>query len=194
YRYGRVGTESRLSDDFAPHVANPLDWVQESIVPISTHEKFYYSDVYSKQPMGRPTITFQDDYKQEEWDKRNDLDNAVIYSNRDSADRRGRSPWLNYKPNNLHTFSQDRGQLVSVDSMSSEQVLLRFEDGLSMFNAISKIDKNTTSMGSGNMFRGRALSFETSDLGYGGTQNTTILSQVGRKFWVDAKRGKIYSL
>lgn len=191
YRYGRPAHK----EDFYPNVGNTIDWVQEDRVSINEHERFHYNHVYSKRPHKKAYRLLPNDYNQVDADKQSNLDNAVIYSQRDNITNSRRSPWLNYHALDYHKFSNSMGKLVDLSAIESEQLWVRFTDGYSILGSVDPIrDKVAGNLGIGGIFQERAISFNSTDLGYGGTQHKTKLSTPFGHFSVDAKRGKVFCL
>lgn len=84
-------------EQFYPQVGSTLDWVQEDKVRISESEQFRYNFIYSSTVQKKLVELLPVTYSKELWDKKDDLTNAVIYSQKDNDDSLTRSPWLNYK-------------------------------------------------------------------------------------------------
>lgn len=185
-------------EHFYPQVGDALPWVQEDNVRMSEAEQFRYNFIYSSRVLKKNANLLPVDYSRELWDKKDDLSNTIIYSNKDSDTSIRRSPWLNYNALDVHTFSKKYGRLVDVSQIESEQILVRFTDGFEIYNAVDVLRDRLTSanyeLGIGGIFQNRAVSFHSTDLGHAGTQHKAILSTPFGHVWVDAKRGKVFRL
>lgn len=192
FRHGR----NSLRDSFMPYV-NTMDWIQEDNVPLSEGESFFYNRIYSKTQHKKPYVTLPSDFSREKSDKRNNLDNTLIYSVKDDMSNSLRAPWRNYRALDFATFPKDVGDLVDVSGIESEIVWLRFTDSQAFYNTIDPIRDRQSgggSLGDGAMFRERAVSFNKTELGYAGTQNKSKLSTPYGHYSVDAKRGKVFEI
>ena len=95
-----------------------------------------------------------------------------------------------------HEFPTSNGKLIHMKRIESDQILVRFEDQVSLHNAIDVIKERTSpgqaEMGTGGLFASRPLEYNTTDLGYSGTQSTEIISSEFGHFWVDTKRAQVF--
>lgn len=193
-RYGGI----EYHEHFYPQVDNAISWVQPYNVSPTEAEQFRYNFIYSSTPTYRPVMLLPVNYSEQLWNKKDDLSNSVIYSNKDSEDSLIRSPWLNYNTLDVHTFSKEYGELIDITSIESEQILVRFTDGFLIFNTIDilkeRLNETNYQLGSGGIFNSRAISFNKTNLGYAGTQHKTIVSTPFGHIWADAKRGKVHLL
>lgn len=191
-----AGVEDKMK--FYPSVGDALDWVQHDTVSMEESERFLYDRIYSSTPHRYPSSLLPVDFSAEKWAKKHNLENAVIYSQKDVSKDANRSPWLNYKANDFHTFGQELGKLQDITGIESEQVLVRFTDGFTILGSVDKLKDKLTSdtykLGAGGIFDERAVNFNTTDLGHAGTQHKAILSTPFGHIWVDAKRGKVHNL
>lgn len=122
--------------------------------------------------------------------------NGVIWSRADVSENSQTDPWLTYKPMDYHEFPTNNGKLIHMKRIESDQILVRFEDQVSLHNAIDVIKERTSpgqaEMGTGGLFASRPLEYNTTDLGYSGTQSTEIISSEFGHFWVDTKRAQVF--
>lgn len=193
-RYGKV----EPADQFYPQCGDLIDWTQEKNVPISKPNTFFYNSVYSLPVYSTPYKTLNRNYARETWDKASDSPNGVIYSLQDNTENSLSDPWLIYKPLNRHEFSTKYGKLVGLKNLESESILGRFENQQVLFNKVDNLANESSprmvETGNAGIFANRAIEFSTTDLGYGGTQNSEIVSTPYGHFSVDAKRGKVFQL
>jgi hypothetical protein len=193
-RYGKL----EPSEQFYPQYGDLVDWTQEKTVPIAKPNTFFYNSVYSLPVYPTPHKTLNRSYAKKTWDKASDSPNGVIYSLQDNTENSLSDPWLIYKPLNRHEFSTKYGKLVGLKNLESESILGRFENQQTLFNKVDNLANESSprivETGNAGIFASRAIEFSTTDLGYGGTQNSEIVSTPYGHFSVDAKRGKVFQL
>lgn len=194
YRYAK----SQPSEDFYPNKQDVIALTQESLVPIREPERFYFNTAYLSQGSRNPWWTLPDNYTSKLYDRINNLKNSVIYSRVDSSEIDVADPWLSYRPLDFYNFPTTYGDLVDIDTIESEQILARFTNGFSMFNAVDQIADRLTPetfyLGQGGIFAGRNVNFNKTQLGYAGTQHTAKVSTNFGHYWADAKRGQVFEL
>jgi hypothetical protein len=185
-------------ENFYPNVGDHLNWNQEVNVSIRQPNIFLYNDVYSATGQRMPYTYLPSNYSKEVFDKLRNLSNTVVYSRQDATENSVYEPWLQYRAADSYTFSKQLGNLQSMTFIESQQILARFDNGYLVLNSIDrasgKENSETYSIGSGGIFQGRPIEFNSSVLGYAGTQNQTILNTEFGTFWADAKRGKVFQL
>ena len=194
YRYAR----KEAHEQFYPEVGDYIDWTQEENVSIKEDNTYHYNDTYSKSVTGLNTGLLPDTYNKEEYDCRFDSPNGVIYSRQDVSENDLSDPWLVYRPLDFHEFPTHMGRLVDLRGIESSQVLVRFENGVTLFNAVDQLRDRLTPenylLGSGGIFASRPLESNLTDLGYAGTQHKAMVSCEFGHFWVDAKRGGVFQV
>ena len=183
--------------DFYPHVSSgiPDDWVQESFVPISQDNTYYYNITYSKQNkenyFSHLPVNWTPDacytyypYKAIFSDKQEEfIDNKV-------------NNWLIYRPASMFDFPQNYGRFTSIDGIQNKQVLARFENKSLLYNALYTTQTNVQ----GQVYLGQSLfsasvpplDFAETDLGYVGSQHKFLLKIPQGQITVDSKRGQIF--
>lgn len=189
----------QLFQEFYPQTGNYVDWTQESKVSIKTPEVFNYNNVYSSRAVLSGTglnRTLPIDFNKQYWDRANNLENVVIYSEPDVSEIQTLDPWAVYKMNNKHQFATANGKLIDIRGIESEQILVRFENTFEIHNAVDqlkdRLNANTVYSGGGTLFSSRPVSYNNTDLGYGGTQHKALLSTEFGHFWADAMRGQVF--
>lgn len=180
---------------FYPKVGDFVWWTQEKNVSIQRDNDYRISPVY----MSRTTLTpmvLPATYERKFYDCAYQRPNGVIWSRQDVSENSQTDPWLTYKPMDYHEFPTKNGKLIHMKCIESNQILARFEDQVSLHNAIDVIKERTTpgqeDMGTGGLFASRPLEYNTTDLGYSGTQSTEMISSEFGHFWVDAKRAQVF--
>lgn len=177
------------SHDFYPNVGTgiPNDWLQETNVPISHDNYYIYNKTYSKQNkenfFSHLPLSFD---PLEECQQ--DFTHRVIYSDPNR--------WRIYKPISFYDFPKNYGKLTSIDTITNNQILVRFENKSYIYNALTAIQTSSGKyayLGNPDVFRSAPpLDFGETDLGYAGSQHRFLLrTEVGHLF-IDAKRGTIF--
>ncbi len=185
-------------DNFYPQNPNISTWLQQTNLPISEPNTFYYNSTYSFSVSNSPYKFLDKTYDKEIWRKRNIQKNAVVYSEKEVNENDLTNPWLVYKPLNWYEFKTNNGDLVDMHDIESSQFIARFENRLMLHNAIDtlteKLVPQNIQTGIGGIFAQRPIEFKKGDNGFAGTQHTDIVSTPYGHFWVDAARGKVLKL
>lgn len=180
---------------FYPQAGDIVDWTQEKNVPIKEPNRFFYNNTYSQQVSNTPYKVLDKGFNKEEWEKRTKQDNAVIYSEMDNNENDISDPWLIYKPLNWYEFSAKYGKLIELKGVESDAILGRFENQMVKFNSADKLQTSngaSIELGNGGVFASRPLEYQTTDLGYSGTQHSDMVNTPYGNFFVDAKRGQVF--
>jgi len=183
--------------DFYPHVSTgiPDNWLQQSFVPISQDNTYYYNATYSKQNKENFFSHLPID-----WDEDQCYTNfpfRAIYSDRQQSFTDNRiNSWLIYRPISFFDFPQNYGDLVSLDGIQNRAVLARFENKSLLYNTLLTIDTSNPQaayMGNDSLFRSAPpIDFAETDLGYVGCQNKMLLKIPQGQITIDAKRGQVF--
>lgn len=194
FRYGK----REAFENFYPNVGDVVDWTQEKNVSIKQPNTFFYNPVYSAEHSFYPWKMLPINYSQELFSKLDDLENSAIYSKEDNLETSLTNPWLLYQALDIVHFPKEFGKLLGLEGIESEQLLIRFTNGFSIFNAIDQIreragNPETPGLGNGAL-GGRTISFNKTELGYAGTQHTAMISCNFGRFWADAKRGQVFNV
>lgn len=180
---------------FYPSVGDYEWWTQEKNVSIEKDNDYKISPIYSARNTLIPN-TLPATYERKFYDCAYQRPNGAIWSREDVSENSQTDPWLTYKPMDYHEFPTKNGKLIHMKCIESNQVLARFEDQVSLHNAIDVIKERTApgqaEMGTGGLFASRPLEYNTTDLGYSGTQSTEMVSSEFGHFWVDVKRGQVF--
>ena len=194
YRYS--GKE--YHEQFASKGINVEDWVQEENVTIAHNNIFYYNDIFSKNQTGLPYRVLPSYYDREKWDCLSEAENGVAWSEADNSEVSLSDPWLIFKPFNIYRFPFSYGKLISLDAIESTQVMGRFSNNMTVFNAIDvlreRINQDNEELGTGGIFAQRPMQFSYTELGETGSQHRSMVSCEFGHFWTDAKRGKVFQL
>jgi hypothetical protein len=170
-------------------------WTQEKNVSIHRDNDYKISPIYSSRMTLTPNV-LPATYERRFYDCAYQRPNGVIWSRADVSENSQTDPWLTYKPMDYHEFPTSNGKLIHMKRIESNQILVRFEDQVSLHNAIDVIKERTSpgqaEMGTGGLFASRPLEYNTTDLGYSGTQSTEIISSEFGHFWVDTKRAQVF--
>lgn len=194
YRYAK----RERHENFYPNFGDVIENTQESNVSIREPNTYFYNFVYSGRKSKYAWRLLPDTYNAALYSGLIDLDNTTIYSLQDNSEASLTDPWLIYKALDSYTFPKTFGRLIDMDSIESEAILARFENGVTLFGAIDqlrdRLTPETGNIGSGGIFAGRSINFNKTDLGYGGTQHIAKVSCEFGHFWCDAKRGQVFHM
>ena len=194
FRYAR----KEPKDWFYPQAQDLDTWLQEATLPMSEPNTFFYNTAYTLPVTNAPFKTLPKTYNKEVWKKLYNQPNALLWSQKDVTEGDTINPWRVYKPLDWYEFKTSNGDLIDLHNIESNQFLARFENSLKMHNAIDNIAERITpenkELGVAGMFMQRPMEFKSTDLGFMGTQNTSIVSTPYGHFWCDAKRGKVFKL
>lgn len=192
YRYAI----NNLDKDFYPRTTNLKFWLEETNVPLAYDNTYYYNTTYSKQNKESYICTscilnYQD------FTCNNANHNRLIYSDLSTTDNTvGQDSWLMFKANNFYDFPFTLGKLISADGIENEKILVRLENASQIFNAYDELQSTSENIqvGTDGLFTSRPKDIAITDLGYAGTQHTTILHTEFGHIWADAKRGQVFIL
>lgn len=195
FRYG----ENNEEKDFAPNQSDYIDWTQESKVPISEDNYYFYNPIYSHDNDLYNYRILPFNYNPDEWDCRSDHWDRTIYSleegevkpQNDFVDR-----WGVFLARNKYDFGNKFGKIFMLKNIESQKVLGLFENGAVVFNVYNTLKGSVedVQLGSGGIFGTKPTEFYKTPLGYGGTQHRQFVSSEFGHFWTDAKRGRVHSL
>ena len=193
-RYGKIDPKQ----NFYPNVGDFIDWTQETTVPISTDNYYFYNNVFSKSTTPVFTHMLPDTFNKKLYDCLYDSPNGVAYSMQDNSEQDLTDPWIIYKPLDFYQFKTSSGKLIDLKGIESTQILARFENQMTLFNAIDYLKDRVTpasaELGTGGIFATRPIEFSLTDLGYAGTQHKAMISNEFGHFWVDAIRGQVFQM
>jgi len=193
-RYAKREQQER----FYPQTSDYVNWTQEQNVSIREPNTFFYNAAYSQQGLALPVKKLSDSYDSEREACLNEYPNGVIYSAPDVDENSSYDPWLVFKPFNFTELPTSYGDLVDLRFIESNQLLGRFENQVVLYNRLNDYldgtQAGTTEAGSGSLFAVRPIEFNSTDLGYTGTQNKAMVSCEYGHYWVDAKRGQVFEM
>jgi hypothetical protein len=193
FRYAKT----QPKDWFYPQQQNLETWLQESHLTISEPNSFYYNNSYTLPVSDTPFKVLDRTYDKEVWEKRRKSENLIIRSQKDTNENALVDPWLIYKPVDAFEFGTEKGELIDLRDIESEQFLARFTDSLELHNAIDNLAERITPQnketGLGFLSQ-RVMDYKSTDLGFTGTQHTDFCSTPYGHFWVDAKRGRVFQI
>ena len=194
FRY--AGREQR--DNFFPNIEDIVEWTQENNVSIRRDNTYLYNWNYSKNTTTVNSRTLPFTYNMEEYDCIFDSENGVMYSLPDRSENDLTDPWLIYRPLDFYQFNNYYGKLRELRGIETQQVLARFDNQAAVFNAVDVlvdgIDSTQVALGSGGIFARRPVTFNETDLGYGGSQTYQMVSCEFGHFYADAMRGQVFQV
>ena len=192
FRYG----EDDRAKGYYPAQSDFYNWTQEMNVPIREDNYFFYWNVYSTDNDRVGYRYLPDNYDPAEFNCRFDHYDRTIYSLPDSNEQDLLDNYRVFLANNFYDFGSKYGPLKALHSIESAKVLGLFENGVVVFNAYSTLQGTTDDylVGNAGIFANRPQEYFKSELGYGGTQHRAFATCQYGHFWVDAKRGRVYSV
>jgi hypothetical protein len=183
-----------LKEDFYPHAGDYAAWTQERRVSIREDNVYRYNPVYSKLKSRMGYRMLPSIYSRAQWDCEARMPNGIIWSSPDVSESSVTDPWLTFKPLDYYEFPTSLGRLIDVRGIESEQLLVRFEHQTRLYNAIDVLKDRLSPELGGGIFSQRGMEYNSTDLGYGGSQSKSMVSCEYGHFWVDLKRGQIFQV
>lgn len=194
YRYAK----REIHEDFYPNFGDVIENTQEEKISIREPNTYFYNFVYSSIHTASPYRLLPSDYNEEKYSRLANLENTTIYSQQDNSENSLADPWLMYKSSDSHNFPASNGKLIDIQNIESEQALARFENGFTIFGAVDvlrdRLQPETSQLGTSGIFAGRPVTFNKTELGYGGTQHKAMVNCEFGHYWADAKRGKVFNI
>ena len=190
---------NNLEGDFYPHVSSgiPDTWFQESVVPITFDNTYYYNTTFSKQNTENFFSHLPTDWKQQLCYTYFPF--RAIYSDRQESYSDNRiNSWLIYRPISFFDFPQNYGNLISLDGIQNRATLARFENKTLLYGNMLTMDTSNPQaayLGNPSLFSSvnpPPVDYAETDLGYVGSQNKFLLKIPQGQITVDAKRGQIF--
>jgi hypothetical protein len=190
---------NNLEGDFYPHVSSgiPDTWFQESVVPITFDNTYYYNTTFSKQNTENFFSHLPSDWKQQLCYTYFPF--RAIYSDRQESYSDNRiNSWLIYRPISFFDFPQNYGNLISLDGIQNRATLARFENKTLLYGNMLTVNTSNPQaayLGNPSLFSSvnpPPVDYAETDLGYVGSQNKFLLKIPQGQITVDAKRGQIF--
>lgn len=183
YRYA---TDNQ-SGDFYPNQQDLNYWLQEPNVPIAQDNTYNYNNSYSKQNKETSIAIDQPGFIP---GRECDVTEPGTIIQSDQSD------WLVYAPDNIFQYPINFGAITGIDGIENDTVIVRTENGLSVFKSILRqvVDGQTAQLGNGGVFVNPPQDFGRIPLGMVGSQNVAIAHTDYGHVWVDAKRGQVWNL
>lgn len=183
-----------LDQLFYPNMGDFVYTTQERRMPIAKEEQFIFNRIYDGRTIIEKDI-IPSTYDKKHYDCAYQMPNGCIWSKKDVSVIDQSDPWLVYRPLDKYNFDPSGGSLVKMKGIESEMILALFENKAAVYNSIDILKERTTNvyeLGGSHSFSQRALEFNSTDLGFGGTQsrNSFISTEFGH-FYVDLKRGNV---
>ena len=205
-------------EDFYPHVGTgiPDEWLVRNTVEKDNYWRGAYNRTFSTQnvlnnlfplpltysPYSRCVAEFPNRVIYSQQSSQEELSQSDVRSGLTSALREGSNStlpidnWLLYLYRNFYDFPKKRGAFTGLHQLPSASVMATFEDGSFVYKAYStlkSVGDRDIYIGNAGLFSTEPQEMSSSILGYAGSQQTaSILTEAGF-FWVDAKRGGIFT-
>jgi hypothetical protein len=113
YRYG----ENNKAKDFYPHVGDIIEWTQQTHVPISEDNYYFYNKDYSKQNTENLGTILNNDFKQSKEDCKVSHPNRTINSLQDNDQNDRFDGNLIFLANNYNEAPKSAGKLKLVKGL-----------------------------------------------------------------------------
>jgi len=189
YRHGSNDVERNFHE--ASNGVVPDNWLQPNNVPYTHDNSYEYNRTYSVQNnVVNSCTTLNVPYK-----CLINEPNRIIYSDVNDIET-DLDEWLIFRANNYYTFSKSNGELRAINSVYNDQILAQFENSTKVFNARYTLQSTSPidiELGNGSLFANKPVDVGVSTTGYAGTQNQAFINTKYGSFWVDAKRGQVFS-
>src|SRR5699024_10104333 len=130
---------------------------------------------------------------------RTDMVNGTMYSLPDRTENDTTDPWLVFRPYDRWDFKTEYGKLLDLTGIENQQVLVRFENQIAIYNAVDEMtdtgrNPDASVNGYGGIFKRRPRTFSQTDMGYIGSQSFQMVNNEYGHFIVDTKRGQIFRI
>ena len=186
-----------IEQDFYPHQQDLSYWLQEKVVSPKQDNFYIYDKGYSKQ--STESVNFQyDSFFKGQIDCKTNFPQRVIYTSQSEEIQDNYAPdnYLINRALDYHDFELKDGKLISIEGIEGNKVLVRQENGASVFNAYIEINTNqdTALLSVGNIFGNKPVKFTKPSVGYFGTQHKAMLNTPFGHITVDSKRGNVFIL
>ena len=183
--------------NFYPNITDLNYWLQEENVSPRIDNKYTYNRTYSKQ--NKEDITLKNDINFFKEKDKIFLENRIIESQQGvEVENSGfKDNYLYFKPLDVADLTYENGKLISIDSIESEQILLRFENNSRVINSLTTIPTTgavDATLATGSLFSSRPQDFSKTDLGYLGSQHTDILHTPFGHIYIDSKGGNVINI
>lgn len=205
-------------EDFYPHVGTgiPDEWLDRNTVEKDNYWRGGYNRAFSTQNVLNDVYALPLTYSPYNLCV-SEFPNRVIYSQQSSQEELAQSEvrsglrstlrefsnstlpidnWLLFLYRNFYDFPKKRGALKGLFQLPSASVMATFEDGSFVYKAYSTLKNDGGAdiyIGNAGLFTTEPQEMSSSVLGYAGSQHTaSILTEAGF-FWVDARRGGVFT-
>lgn len=164
---------------------------EEKVRPIQTKNTFIYNPVYLRRGRESMQHSLSSVYNKIESEYRTKGENTIVISHPNYSDFNTYDPWKVYGARDLQQFNNYGGKLKDIMALTSQQVMLRFENGLSILNpqTSSKKDSIKTAV---DIIKSQKIEFTKTETGYAGTENTAYLDTEAGTVILDTKRGAVF--
>ena len=202
YVESMINTDLRYSGDtiettWYPKLKNTdiSKWTEQINVNINLDNVYNYNFNYSKQNTESALLPQAADFDPDNFCK-NSHPRRIIYS-KQSSEEESTDNWIINPANNYIDADSNLGAITDVQALDSQKVLVRYENGVQVFNAFDTLQLESTAItvGTGGMFSQRPKSFVETEVGYAGSTSKWAFdnTQFGA-FYIDNNRGRIFQV
>lgn len=164
---------------------------EEKVRPIQTKNTFIYNPVYLRKGRNSMQHSLNSVYNKVESEYRTKGENTIVISQPNYSDFNTYDPWKVYSARDLQQFNNYGGKLKDIMALTSQQVMLRFENGLSILNPQVNAKKDVIKTAV-DIIKSQKIEFTKSDTGHAGTENTATIDTEAGTLILDTKRGAVF--
>lgn len=188
YRYSIRGDDTTV---FFPQNSDYKIITEPTHFPLTEKAQFLYSNIYSWNPSDSTGARHGETYNTRDQEIKASGENFIVASKPQIVEDRLMDPWKIYSAHDNIQTSKNSGRLLSAIKLESEQLLLLFENNMSILNAQAdqREGEYTRLVSSLNT---RPIEFTRSSVGYGGGEETSYIQTDLGTVKVDTKRGDIF--
>lgn len=188
FRFSIKGDDTTV---FYPQNSDYVAITEPSILPPSNKTQFMYSGVYTQEGVPSTNTRFSTTYNEKESLIKVSGENMIVASKPQMEYDRIVDPWKIYEAQDYVDVDKTNGRLMDAIKLESEQLLLRFENNMSILNAqADQREGSYTRLISS--LETRPIEFTRSKVGYGGSQETASLQTDIGTIVLDTARGSIF--
>ncbi len=188
YRYSEKG---KPDTKFYPQTKDYIKLTEESLIPIQNKNTLLYNRVYRQKGSQDTGRTLDNKYNSKEEEYKASGQNTIVTSQKNNEDFKTYDPWKIYEASDYTSYDNNSGKLQDIIKLTSNQIVLRFENNLSVVNSQTDLRNQKDNIGA-NIFRAPKVDFANSLIGYAGTQNKSYLNTEYGTVVLDTVRGDVF--
>lgn len=180
--------ENNTDKNYYPNILDTEEWTQQTNVPISVDNYYFYNTTYSKQLTENLYYALKPFYNQIEENLKTNRKNRVLQSKQYNP--------YSYSANDYYDFDFNDGDLTGIKGIEQQAVLVTQTNASSVFNAFITVASSLANIQvtTGSVFGQKPRQYYKTDLGYGGATQQQITSTPYGHFFIDAENPSIFQL